>query len=118
MDLTRVSKSGSRNWMRYSPTRSIIADKMGSAVRRWSMASCIVKHSRFGVRQLNCTGMRTLLSLAVCATLLAQTKPSEQDMPATIKVDVDIVNVLASVRDKRGGLVGNLEKGDFTILQD
>jgi VWFA-related protein len=37
---------------------------------------------------------------------------------ATIKVDVDVVNVLFTVRDKRGGLVGNLEKGDFTILED
>src|ERR1051325_9353850 len=82
------------------------------------MASCIVKQSCAAARQLNCTGMRTLLSLAVCAGLLAQTKPSEQDLPATIKVDVDIVNVLASVRDKRGGLIGNLEKGDFTILED
>jgi VWFA-related protein len=61
--------------------------------------------------------MRTLLSLAICATLLAQTK-SDQDLPATIKVDVDIVNVLASVRDKRGGLVSNLEKSDFTVLED
>jgi VWFA-related protein len=61
--------------------------------------------------------MRTLLPLAICATLLAQTKP-DQDLPATIKVDVDIVNVLASVRDKRGALVSNLEKNDFTVLED
>jgi VWFA-related protein len=65
--------------------------------------------------------MRTLLVLAVSATLLAQnpqqTKPVD-DAPATIKVDVDIVNVLASVRDKRGALVANLEKHDFTILED
>ncbi len=40
-----------------------------------------------------------------------------QDAP-TIKVDVDVVNVLFNVRDKRGGLVGNLEKGDFTMLED
>ena len=37
---------------------------------------------------------------------------------ATIKVDVDIVNILASVRDKRGALVSNLEKNDFTVLED
>ena len=35
-----------------------------------------------------------------------------------IKVDVDVVSVLASVRDKRGGLVSNLEKSDFTVLED
>src|SRR3954447_2568006 len=61
--------------------------------------------------------MRTLLSLAICATLLAQTK-SDRDLPATIKVDVDVVNVLASVRDKHGALVSNLEKNDFTVLED
>jgi VWFA-related protein len=57
--------------------------------------------------------MRIILALAVCgaAVLLAQ------DLP-TIKVDVDIVNVLASVRDKRGALVANLEKKDFTILEE
>jgi VWFA-related protein len=64
--------------------------------------------------------MRTLLVFAVCAVLPAQApaqqKPAD-DLPA-IKVDVDVVNILASVRDKRGGLVGNLEKNDFTVLED
>jgi VWFA-related protein len=36
----------------------------------------------------------------------------------TIKVDVDIVNVLATVRSKNGGLVGNLSKEDFTIFEN
>src|SRR4029079_1280875 len=40
------------------------------------------------------------------------------DLPAAIKVDVDVVSVLTSVRDKRGGLVANLEKGDFTVFED
>ena len=31
---------------------------------------------------------------------------------------MDVVNILASVRDKRGGLVSNLEKKDFTVLED
>jgi VWFA-related protein len=57
--------------------------------------------------------------------MLAQTPPQskppakpEPDDLGTIKVDVDIVNILASVRDKRGGLVSNLEKKDFTVLED
>src|SRR5947209_757593 len=90
--------------------------------RRYSMASFMSKKQQWlAIRHLHCTGMRTLLVLAVSATLLAQTpqktKP-EADAPTTIKVDVDIVNVLASVRDKRGALVANLEKNDFTILED
>ncbi|MBZ5610379.1 MAG: VWA domain-containing protein [Acidobacteriia bacterium] len=55
--------------------------------------------------------MRLAGVVFVSALLLAQDAP-------TIKVDVDVVNVLFNVRDKRGGLVGNLEKGDFTILED
>ena len=45
------------------------------------------------------------------ATLSAQDEP-------VIKLDVNLVNVLCSVRNKGGGLVGNLEKRDFTILED
>jgi VWFA-related protein len=53
------------------------------------------------------------LALTLCgAVLLAQ------DQPLTITVATDVVNVLVSVRDKRGGLVGNLEKSDFTVLED
>jgi VWFA-related protein len=57
--------------------------------------------------------MRTFAALALGVAALA----IAQDLP-TIKVDVDIVNVLTSVRDKRGALVPNLEKADFTILED
>jgi VWFA-related protein len=35
-----------------------------------------------------------------------------------IKVDVDLVNILCTVRNKGGGLVGNLEKKDFTLFED
>jgi VWFA-related protein len=65
--------------------------------------------------------MRTLIVFTLAAALLAQTPPkgkTEEDAPAAIKVDVDVVSILASVRDKRGGLVGNLEKNDFTVLED
>ena len=35
-----------------------------------------------------------------------------------IAVDVDVVNVLASVRDKRGALIARLDKSDFIVLED
>jgi len=64
--------------------------------------------------------MRLLLVSALTTALLAQapnqTKPEQE--PAPIKVDVDVVSILASVRDKRGALVPNLEKQDFTVLED
>jgi len=55
--------------------------------------------------------MRSLSVILLSGLLLAQDAP-------TIKVDVDIVNILFNVRDKRGGLIGNLNKGDFTITED
>ncbi len=44
-------------------------------------------------------------------------KPGE-DLPPTIQVDVDLVNILCSVHDKHGGLIGNLGKEDFTVAED
>jgi len=72
--------------------------------------------------------MRPLLLFALTAALLAQppqqkrpqspqpAPPADQDQP--IRVDVDVVSLLASVRDKKGTLIPNLEKNDFTILED
>jgi len=69
--------------------------------------------------------MRSLLVLTLGAALLAQTpQPQQQqqqtkpeDLP-TISVSVDVVSILASVRDKKGALVPNLAKDDFTVLED
>src|SRR5579862_1565985 len=46
-----------------------------------------------------------------------QDKPAE-DLPPSISVDVGLVNVLASVHDRHGGLIGNLNKEDFTVFED
>lgn len=35
-----------------------------------------------------------------------------------LRVDVDIVNILFSVRDKKGGLIGNLEKNSIQVFED
>src|ERR1700760_450 len=93
------------------------------------MASFMMKQSRRGMRHPYCIRMRPFLILALAAALVAQPakqkkteapKPQEtaadQDQP--IKVDVDVVSILASVRDKKGALIPNLEKNDFTILED
>jgi VWFA-related protein len=68
--------------------------------------------------------MRIFLGLLLTLALGAQTPPKQtpqkpaDDELASIKVDVDLVNVLASVRDKKGMLIPNLEKNDFTVLED
>lgn len=67
--------------------------------------------------------MKPLLVLALSGMLWAQA-PSKndstppQDLPPAISVDVDVVNVLASVRNKKGALISNLEKNDFTVLEN
>jgi VWFA-related protein len=53
-----------------------------------------------------------LTVLTIGGVLLAQ------DQMPTIKVDVDVVNILTSVRDKRGALIPSLQKEDFIILED
>ena len=63
------------------------------------------------------------LALVVPFALLSQQsapkgKPPAEEQETTIKVDVDLVNVLFTVRTKQGGLVGNLGKDDFTLLED
>jgi VWFA-related protein len=66
---------------------------------------------------------RIIISFVLLAApLCPQDKPAEkpaEDAPApAISVEVSLVNILASVHDKHGGLVGNLTKDDFTILED
>jgi VWFA-related protein len=50
---------------------------------------------------------------AFCGARLA----SAQDQP-TFTTEVKVVNVLATVRNKTGTLVGNLEKDDFSLAED
>ncbi len=50
--------------------------------------------------------------------ILASALLLAQDAPPTIKVDVDVVNILFNVRDKHSGLIGNLTKDDFTLFED
>jgi VWFA-related protein len=65
--------------------------------------------------------MRPLLIFVLAAAMAAQTppkgKPADDDASA-IRVDVDVVSILASVRDKRGALIPNLEQTDFTVFED
>ena len=41
-----------------------------------------------------------------------------EDLPPTIKVDVELVNLLFSVRDKKNGLIANLTKENFSVKED
>jgi len=58
-----------------------------------------------------------LIALLAVSTILLPVMVSAQD-DATLKVEVNVVNILFNVRDKKGGLVGNLTKDDFKIFED
>jgi len=60
-------------------------------------------------------------ALATGTALLAQkakSPPEPQDDLPTIKVDVDLVNVMFTVRNKNGALVPTLTKDDLTVFED
>src|SRR5271166_3493645 len=58
-----------------------------------------------------------ILVLAIPSHARAQAAPSDEGNRA-IKVDVDLVNVLCNVYDKRGTLVNDLNREDFEIRED
>ena len=58
------------------------------------------------------------LLLVVALAASPQGPPVNPDQEAVIKVDVDLVNVLASVRGKNGALIGNLAQSDFRVFED
>ncbi|HUP02703.1 MAG TPA: VWA domain-containing protein [Bryobacteraceae bacterium] len=67
--------------------------------------------------------MRILAAFTLAGALFAQAPQSSQAVPPAdevplITADVDVVSILAAVRDKHNGLVSDLGKGDFTIMED
>ena len=46
------------------------------------------------------------------------TPPEAPEQEPTIKVEVELVNLFCSVRDKRGSYVASLSKDDFEVLED
>ncbi len=57
-----------------------------------------------------------LICLALTPLVLFGQQPPEPE--TTIKVDVDLVSIYFSVRDKKGGLIPNVEKPEFSIFED
>ena len=50
--------------------------------------------------------------------LSSQQAPAAQAQGPPITVHVKVVNVLATVRDKKGAIVRNLDQGDFELKED
>ncbi len=71
---------------------------------------------------LGCGLLTGVILFARQQTQATQTQPEGQTSPtqqsAPIAIEVKVVNVLATVRDKKGALVSNLGKDDFVIDED
>ena len=63
--------------------------------------------------------MKLIVNMAFCAAgaALFPALLAEPQEPVAITVDVDVVQILATVRDKRGGLVSTLEKDEFQVSE-
>lgn len=59
-----------------------------------------------------------LFQLAVLAALGLGPALAQEQEPPTIKVEVDLVNILCSVRDKNGALIPSLQKEDFIVKEE
>src|ERR1700722_4315227 len=81
---------------------------------------------RIGTRIRNCASTTIILmrrpTAVILVSALALSAPAAlllaQDDASTLKVEVNLVNILFSVRDKKSGLVGNLNKDDFKVFED
>ena len=65
-----------------------------------------------------CTPWRASYSISMKLFALPLLTLALLAQDSVIKVDVDLVNILCTVRTKNGGLVGNLQKTDFTVFED
>ncbi len=69
----------------------------------------------------NLTWLVRLCLLLVASPLLpaaGQQNPAAAQAPSTLKISIDVVNVLAIVKDKKGHLIPNINKEDFEVTED
>src|SRR5258707_2770440 len=64
--------------------------------------------------------MRTIRSAILVFAALGWHAPAQDAPPdsPSIKVDVDVVNILCTVRDQRGALVTDLKQEDFMVFEN
>jgi VWFA-related protein len=94
----------------------VMGESFNSRARRASASAYVCAR---GVATRNSFGGRKFGLLAATALLLLAAAPlrSQQQGP-TISVNVKLVTMFATVRDKRGALIRNLTKDDFVLQQD
>ena len=60
----------------------------------------------------------TRLCIGQQSSTASAANPAADEGPTTVSVNVKVVNVLATVRDKHGKILSNLNKDDFTLAED
>src|SRR5580658_11199251 len=86
--------------------RCRMALRIGTKIRKYASTTIIPMRTTALI-------LVSALGLSALAALLLA-----QDDAATLKVEVNLVNILFNVRDKKGGLVGSLSKDDFKVFED
>jgi VWFA-related protein len=73
-----------------------------------------------GVHPVNMRIQTVLVLLAVVGAgmFVPPPAPAQDEVDGVIRVDVQVVNILATVRNKDGVLVSNLTKDDFVLYED
>ncbi len=57
----------------------------------------------------------SIAALSVCTALVVAQQPQETP---TFSIGINVVNILANIMDKHGAIINDLEKPDFTVLED
>jgi len=81
-----------------------------------------VGYSSFHLKDNHNEMRRLLPTYLAAAALFASAQqppaPSQEPQEPVIKVDVDLVNILFTVKTKKGELIPNLEKNNFSLKED
>lgn len=74
---------------------------------------------RFSINRIVCsTALAFLLAFPLYPVTATQEKSAPQQNPPTIKVDVDLVTLTATVLDRKGQFAPDLQKEDFVIYEE
>jgi hypothetical protein len=83
-----------------------------------SNGSFHLKDNHIEMRRFFSTSLAAIAALAILAPAQQPAAPAQEPQEPVIKVDVDLVNILFSVKTKKGELIPNLEKNNFTLRED
>jgi VWFA-related protein len=75
-------------------------------------------HNAFSTNMKVTVDRRRFLGSSLLALGAARLSAYQKDAPPTFTTDLNVVNLLVTVRDKHGALVKGLTKNDFTLLED